>query len=401
MKEGIQNLQNSLGEKDKLILCAFGEEVTLAADGNQTPESMAGILAGLDNNDQKTLLFEGIDRAAALASGAEGEECRRKVLAVISDGEDIAVGKKMAAEAQETLKETGLPAYAFCIRDTATVNINSFGEFARTSGGDMITFQPDEGAQILTDLAARLHQDVYAEYKADTNIVTNQEETFSLRLADGRVLTRDVMNVYWIPDEEAPYLLSGTMAGDRQIKLTFSEAVTGLEAAANYQVSFGGEPVGVTGVAYDKEDELIMIWKTGNGILRLGIGILLFYVLLTPIPYPYPDTLVVTDASVSDEDIVRRIMEQQLTYYTRMGLLYPDRIFAYEIVRIIPTTDATKPKEPLYSVVYSVKNYWQSPAWTAGNGRIGEDLWIRNKSMIYRLVKDGSTYRLAAVGTGL
>ena len=99
--------------------------------------------------------------------------------------------------------------------------------------------------------------------------------------------------------------------------------------------------------------------------------------------------------------IVRRIMEQQLTYYTRMGLLYPDRIFAYEIVRIIPTTDATKPKEPLYSVVYSVKNYWQSPAWTAGNGRIGEDHWIRNKSMIYRLVKDGSTYRLAAVGTGL
>lgn len=259
VKEGIQNLQNSLGEKDKLILCAFGEEVTLAADGNQTPESMAGILAGLDNNDQKTLLFEGIDRAAALASGTEGEECRRKVLAVISDGEDIAVGKKMAAEAQETLKETGLPAYAFCIRDTATVNINSFGEFARTSGGDMITFQPDEGAQILTDLAARLHQDVYAEYKADTNIVTNQEETFSLRLADGRVLTRDVMNVYWIPDEEAPYLLSGTMAGDRQIKLTFSEAVTGLEAAANYQVSFGGEPVGVTGVAYDKEDETSVV----------------------------------------------------------------------------------------------------------------------------------------------
>src|SRR5699024_3038454 len=88
---------------------------------------------------------------------------------------------------------------------------------------------------------------------------TNQEETFSLRLADGRVLTRDVMNVYWIPDEEAPYLLSGTMAGDRQIKLTFSEAVTGLEAAANYQVSFGGEPVGVTGVAYDKEDETSVV----------------------------------------------------------------------------------------------------------------------------------------------
>lgn len=102
-----------------------------------------------------------------------------------------------------------------------------------------------------------------------------------------------------------------------------------------------------------------MIWKTGNGILRLGIGILLFYVLLTPIPYPYPDTLVVADASVSDEDIVRRIMEQQLTYYTRMGLLYPDRIFAYEIVRIIPTTDATKPRSP-----YTASS---TPSKTIGN----------------------------------
>lgn len=254
IKEGIQNLQESLGEKDKLILCAFGEEVTLAADGSQTPEGMAQVLAGLDNNDQKTLLFEGIDRAAALAAKVDGTACRRKVLAVISDGEDIAVGKKMAAEAQETLKETGLPAYAFCIRDTATVNINSFGEFARTSGGDLVTFQPDEGPALLTDLAARLHQDVYAEYEADTNVVTNKEETFSLRLADGGVLTRNVMNVHWIPDEEAPYLMDGRMAGERQLRLTFSEPVAGLEAAANYQVSYEGQPVGVTGVAYDKED---------------------------------------------------------------------------------------------------------------------------------------------------
>ena len=144
-----------------------------------------------------------------------------------------------------------------------------------------------------------------------------------------------------------------------------------------------------------------MIGKKWNGILRLCIGIFLFYVLLTPIPYPFPDTLVVTETSVSDEDIVRRIMEQQLTYYERMGLLYPDRIFDYEIVRIIPLTDAAKPNVPLYCVVYSVKNYWQSPAWIAGNGHIDENHWIRNKSMIYRLVKDGHTYRLIAVGTGL
>ena len=122
IKEGILNLQNSLGEKDRLVLCTFGETVALAADGSQTPGELEEILAALDNGDQKTLLFEGIDRAASLASQVTGEQCRRKVLAVISDGEDIAVGKKMAEEVQETLKETGLPAYAFAIRDTACQN---------------------------------------------------------------------------------------------------------------------------------------------------------------------------------------------------------------------------------------------------------------------------------------
>lgn len=274
IKEGILNLQNSLGEKDRLVLCTFGETVALAADGSQTPGELEEILAALDNGDQKTLLFEGIDRAASLASQVTGEQCHRKVLAVISDGEDIAVGKKMAEEAQETLKETGLPAYAFAIRDTASANINSFGQFARTSGGDLTTFTSDQGPKILTDLAAELQQDVYGEYEAASNVVTNQEETFSLKFSDGRVMTRPVMNVHWIPDEEAPYLVQGERIGQRQIRLTFSEPMEGLEGAANYQVAYEGEPVGVTGVAYDREDNtqvtLTLEEEVKNGTYSIG-----------------------------------------------------------------------------------------------------------------------------------
>ena len=77
VKEGIQNLQDSLGEKDRLILCTFGEKVTLAADGSQTAEGMADILSGLDNGDQKTLLFEGIDQAASLGFRWRRAQCRR------------------------------------------------------------------------------------------------------------------------------------------------------------------------------------------------------------------------------------------------------------------------------------------------------------------------------------
>lgn len=254
IKEGILNLQNSLGEKDRLILCTFGEEVNLAADGNQTAQDMEAILAQLSNRDQETLLFEGIDRVAALTEQTRGI-CRRQVLLVISDGEDFAVGKKMSQEALSTLKDKGLPAYALCIQDTAKENINSFGEFARTSGGQLVTFKADEGAAVLTNLSAKLWQDLCVEYRAASNVVSNKEENFSFQFADDRVLSRAVMNVHWIPDNEAPYLISGEAIGRQQIRLVFSEPMTGLAGAANYAVTLDGREVGVTGVAYDKEDE--------------------------------------------------------------------------------------------------------------------------------------------------
>lgn len=253
VKEGIKNLQDSLGEKDHLVLCTFGETVTLAADGSQTSEEMSAVLAGLKNKDQETLLFEGIDKVAALTDQTRGE-CRRQVLLVISDGEDFATGKKMSQEALAALKEKGFPAYAVCIQDTEKENINSFGEFARTSGGLLRTFRPEEGAGVLTEIADGLQDDICVRYRASSNMVTNKEENFSFQFADGSVLSRAVMNVHWIPDHEAPRLVSGGLAGERQISLSFNEPMSGAAGAADYKVTVEGREIGVTSVAYGKED---------------------------------------------------------------------------------------------------------------------------------------------------
>lgn len=250
VKEGIMNLQSWLGPQDRLVLCAFGEEVFLAADGSQTDEQMEEILKGLNNKDQRTLLFEGIDRVATLA---EQDSCRRRVLFVVSDGEDIAVGKAGAQEALNTLREKGLPAYAFCIRDTATVNINTFGEFARTSGGELIPFQPQEGPQVLCDVAEGMQDDTWARYEASSNRVSNKEETFSLR-SDNAVLTRPVFNGRWIPDHQSPRLLGANAIGDNQIRLTFDEGLLGVDTASNYHLTYGEEEIGITGVAYDSKN---------------------------------------------------------------------------------------------------------------------------------------------------
>lgn len=255
IKEGIQNLQDRLNENDRLVLCTFGEEVALAADGSQTSQDMAALLETIRNRDQKTLLFEGIDRVVGLAEQSR-DDGRRKVLAVISDGEDIAVGKKMAQEAQSTLREQGIPAYAFCIQNTAAANINTFGEFARVSGGRIVTFGPEEAGQILCDLADQLKEDIRIEYRADSNIVSNKEEAFSLNLEDGSKFSRAVMNNHWIPDTEAPTLLEAESNGDRQIRLLFDETLLGAETGANYHLTLDGEQVAVTGVSCSSDEKM-------------------------------------------------------------------------------------------------------------------------------------------------
>lgn len=273
IKEGIQSLQDNLGAQDRMVLCTFGEEVKLAADGNQTSQELAGILAELRNKDQETLLFEGIDQVTSLAEQTRGTNSRRQVLIVVSDGEDFATGKKMAQEALASLKDKGLPVYAACIRDTDKANINSFGEFSRTSGGKMVTFSAAEGAGALTGIAADLQDDLCAEYRAESNVVSNKEENFSFQFADDSVLSRAVMNVHWIPDNEAPYLISGEAIGTQQIRLLFSEPMTGLAGAANYVVTLDGQEIGVTGVAYDEEDEtkitLTLAEPVQNGIYKI------------------------------------------------------------------------------------------------------------------------------------
>lgn len=252
MKDGVMRLQENLNPEDKLVLYSFGDEVLLEADGSQSADELLEVLEGLDNNNQETLLFEAIHQVASVSEQMKEGNITRQILVVMTDGEDFALGKKQAQEAQTNLRDKGIPTYAFGIWDTKKEYINSFGEFARTSGGDITVFTPEEGTGMLVGLKEDLQDDIRAEYRAATNLVTYQAESFSLKFADDTVVKKEVMSDHWIPDEDAPYLVKGTCISDQQIRLEFSEPLKGLDGSANYQLTLEGEPVAVTGISYDK-----------------------------------------------------------------------------------------------------------------------------------------------------
>lgn len=255
LKEGIARFGQSLSDADQATLITFGESVEVRADLKKDPAELGALLDTIKNKDKKTLLFEAVSQAADLADQRVSDGLRRRVIVVISDGEDVAVGKKMAQEAQADLKEKAIPAYALCIQDTARANINSFGEFARLTGGDILVFPAAQAQGVLDSLREKLMTADVIQYHAASNRITNQYQQFTLHLPDRRQpLTREVLSSRFIPDEVVPEILEATQVKGRQLKITFSKVVKGDETASNYSLKKGDLVIPIGGVARLEEE---------------------------------------------------------------------------------------------------------------------------------------------------
>ncbi|WP_432627736.1 FHA domain-containing protein [Brotaphodocola sp.] len=241
IKASIGSFEQTLRAQDRMLLYTFGEEVSMQLGEEHTPEQTQAVLASLKNTDNRTLLFEAINQASDMLDRIPDEVCKRRVMIVISDGEDFTIGKTGAQEAQNILAQRGIPVYAFGIADTARENTNSFGEFARTSGGNLTVFEVSEAGQILNNFARQTESANVWKFSAETNIVPNSMQSFMMTGADGQKLTRDVMVSRYIPDRTAPVILRAELVSDQQLEVEFSEPVDGSDQASAYTLKIEEE----------------------------------------------------------------------------------------------------------------------------------------------------------------
>ena len=237
IKQSIVNFESTLKPNDRMALYTFGEQVELKLPEEHTPADTQQAMETIRNADNRTLLFEAISMAADRAEQVQPDVCKRKVLIVISDGEDFTIGGTGAQEAQENLKRKGIPAYAYAIKDTARANINNFGEFARTSGGQLTIFDAQEAATLLDGLVATMDSFEVMEFRAQDNFASNSMETFTIKTHANQTITRDVLVFRHIPDETAPTILRADKVADDQVEVEFSEPVKGADVAASYTVT--------------------------------------------------------------------------------------------------------------------------------------------------------------------
>lgn len=249
IKQSIQSFESTLEENDRMLLYTFGEAVELKLDENHTPTDTQTVLASIDNTDNKTLLFEAVSQAADRADQVPAAACKRRVLVVISDGEDFTVGKTGAQEAQDNLAGKGIPVYAFAIEDTARENINNFGTFSRNSGGQMVVFGEEQADTVLNDLHQKLEAYDTVTFTSGDNLVSNRMEAFTVKTTSNQTLTRNVLVSRYIPDQTAPVIIRAEKTEADQIEIGFSEPVRGSDSASSYTVTCEDKVAAVASVS--------------------------------------------------------------------------------------------------------------------------------------------------------
>lgn len=259
IKESICSFESTLRDKDQMVLYTFGEQVHMILNEEHQYENSAQILEKIENKDNRTMLFDAINQAADRADKVEATECQRRILMVISDGEDFTIGGTSLKETQENLSQKGLPVYAFAIADTERTNINSFGEFSRVTGGQLTVFDESQARTMLNDFHQKRMKDSYINLKTETNVVSNQMETFTLKVDDGSNLTKDVMVVRYESDLHAPILQKAELTEDGKLQISFSEMVLGADLTANYIVTCKERQETVIGVSVSSENSNVLV----------------------------------------------------------------------------------------------------------------------------------------------
>lgn len=243
--EALSEFCKTVRPQDQVAFITFGEEVRtlFTLDGEALNENQAGeLIQGLENNDQRTLLFEAVHQMSELSKSISSEESTRRVAYVITDGADIATGKATKEEALNTLQQSGIPVYGFTVESAGRESVNGFGEFSRTTGGYLTILEKGDAFSGFASVREEILGSYEAVFEASSNRVSHELTGAVLEfVSEGEKQQMQVLQDRWIKDTEAPVVTEIVSEGQSQLRVVFSEPVSGADAAENFRLETEAE----------------------------------------------------------------------------------------------------------------------------------------------------------------
>ena len=235
--EALSTFGDTIRDQDHCILVTFGDDVNIEYDltGKELHEGGADkeILAALSNRDMNTSLYEAFSQIAG--HSRQASEAARKVVFVITDGMDDTVGKSGGNEALSEIKDAGLTVYGLAVPQAKQEAVNALGEYVRSTGGYLTMMEEGKETDALTGVSDYIMNCYKAVFTASSNKISNDSVTATLEWKDtSEKQSMEVKQTHWIKDTENPTIAQTQQISNRQIKVVFSEAVTGSDAAENF-----------------------------------------------------------------------------------------------------------------------------------------------------------------------
>lgn len=188
---------DGLNSADRMAILTFGNSVERIADFSRDKPNLRAIIASLKPADQHTALHQGLLNGIQLGQRADIDLPQRRVIVVLSDGQDDLIGGPVRDEVVQQLKTDRIPIYAIGldkppITGVRKEGIEALGRFARESGGDYISSADRAIGDVYTDLRRRINQvsvvkmkclECYADGSIQRLQITLEEQ--GLALSDG------------------------------------------------------------------------------------------------------------------------------------------------------------------------------------------------------------------------
>jgi len=148
MKAAINLWVDKMRDTDRSAIISFGEKITTVQDYTADKNALKNGVKTLAMSDNKTQLHQGIAKAIEMSRRIDATLPSRRVIVMLSDGEDDFPGGMTRDEVLAAMKEDRVPVYAIGFLQQGKkgdANLKTLGEFARMSGGE---FFDGNGAEL-------------------------------------------------------------------------------------------------------------------------------------------------------------------------------------------------------------------------------------------------------------
>lgn len=209
LRQALGDWVNALGPHDRAALLTFGAEVRLVQNFTADKAALQAHLAHLQPSDDQTRLHLALLRALELSRRPLTDLPRRRVIVLLSDGQDDFAGGATLDEVQAALNDQRTPIFALGLahpprtpaRDAA---LKTLGMLARRSGGAYQNLGETPLPAAYAELRQRIEQAVLVRLDCPTCPADGSRQRLRIEWQSGSQRLADEMDIRLPPPPPKP-----------------------------------------------------------------------------------------------------------------------------------------------------------------------------------------------------